>query len=247
MNNDIKLIAEAYDQQMNDMKAALNAPPESRDSGAVLLDDEGHYFEWWKDVHGYILGTIYDKNDDFVTDEIDIDYYEPQQKPEWNDVVRAKGLRSLKTHKANERWQSDEFKGNIVTTIEELKALPEKTIIWYPPHDMEFGMHSTRNALLTYLEDPESGNDHIGFLKMGPKAQRAMRQASKETGSIFDEGVDDHYLQVPILTPFNEPEDGDIPKIIEFADHMKAKGWGFAAVPYSTTTAPEIRDKWSFD
>ncbi len=72
-------LSESYDQQMNDMKAALNAPRESRDSGAVLLDDEGHYFEWWKDVvnktatadaHETIQGTIYDKNDDFVTNTL---------------------------------------------------------------------------------------------------------------------------------------------------------------------------------
>ena len=72
-----------------------------------------------------------------------------------------------------------------------------------------------------------------------------MHQASKETGGIFGDWEDDNMF--PVLRPFNEPEDGDIPKIMEFADHMKAKGWGFAAVPYSGQRAPEIRDKWAFD
>jgi hypothetical protein len=99
MNNDIKLIAEAYDQQMNDMKAALSAPPEARDSGAVLLDD-GYYFEWWKNNQGKIYGTIYDENDDFVTDEIAV------MGTLGDADVRAIGLRSLSLHGNHNRLRT---------------------------------------------------------------------------------------------------------------------------------------------
>ena len=99
MNNDIKLIAEVYDQQMNDMKAALNAPRESRDSGAVLLDD-GFYFEWWKDAQGKIYGTIYDKNDDALTDTYH--WSDLAKLGAREDDVRFKDLPALKMHKAEQ-------------------------------------------------------------------------------------------------------------------------------------------------
>jgi len=99
-------LSESFDQQMNDMKAALNAPPESRDSGAVLLD-QGYYFEWWKDVQGDMRGTIYDKNDDLVTPMhhslrgILADKWGglPSTAPSGSaEVARTIGLHSLKAH-----------------------------------------------------------------------------------------------------------------------------------------------------
>jgi hypothetical protein len=91
-------LSESFDQQMNDMKAALNAPPESKDSGSALLD-QGYYFEWWKDVQGNMSGTIYDKNDDVVTDEV-IDEVTSSSSGNWDsaEVARAIGLHSLKRH-----------------------------------------------------------------------------------------------------------------------------------------------------
>ena len=230
MNNDIKLIAEAYDQQMNDMKAALNAPRESRDSGSVLLDDEGHYFEWWKDAHGplFLRGTIYDKNDDIVTDE-------RSGNDEIHISMKEVGKYSLAALvRAAVEWSTWFNSDHHVTTIDELKVLPQKTIVLYPEHGSSFGSYLTRDALLIFLEESS------GF--EGPRTRKAILKAAKETGGEPQQSAfllsdiplpakEEEEIALPILVHPTIQSEDDYPALIDFITHMQQNGWNIVSAP----------------
>jgi len=239
MHSDIKLIQEAYDQQIHDMMATMAAPVDSVDSGSVPLSD-GYYFLWNKNNKEFYNGVIYDRNDKEVTDDID-SFISGDKTPQ------TVGEHSLRNHLITTKLET--FKTQAVTTIAHLEALPEKTIIWYPEHGTSFGTYTTRDALLVYLDSSAfEDTTKIKSWVMDKESRNALQQAAKLTGGSLDpSGNINAEDLIPALIPATVTDDGDIEGIIKFADDLKSKGWGFVVVPYRSHIAPEIRKKWAFD
>jgi hypothetical protein len=148
---------------------AFGIPPK-----VLTKSEEEIEYKWlitFKDGGVSSVGTfIYPRIGDSVEDNIywvvggyDPDTYNFQIKKyikdkggkllrESNKLAALKGL--IETQKVTDA----KTKAPVIQTVEELKNLPDKSIIWYPEHDMELGTCITKDILLDYINYQQKHN-----------------------------------------------------------------------------------------
>lgn len=68
-----------------------------------------------------------------------------------------------------------------VVTVEDLKKIPEKSIIWYPAHSDDFGGFMTKRCLVKWIQE----NPDLG----APGQHSRIGKASKELVEMMDEDI----------------------------------------------------------
>ena len=134
-----------------------------------------------------------------------------------------------------------------ITKVEELKALPEKSIIWYPEHSDSMGSFLTRNALLTYLnQDIWEDERHEPVLsdEFNHIVQKDVARFSNPKWPHLqaEEGA-------PIIT-IAYGNGNDKMEMSLFIEALKRAGYRFFTVDYVSPNDSDprnIRSKWNFD
>lgn len=141
-----------------------------------------------------------------------------------------------------------------IETLDQLEALPNKSILWYPCHDVDHAGFMTDDALLYFIED----GTHLEIDGLYPapflskRTRKAMSKAIKDLQGPGYTLTDNGEFNLPVIDVTSEELDLDSsgynPELNAFCKFAKSKGYNFYWVPYASGIGPrDIRKFWSFD
>lgn len=147
----------------------------------------------------------------------------------------------------------------VIKTVEELKSIPDKSIVWYPAHSDDFGGCLTGRALKQHI------NDHYGHCHPDVVSPQLIKIIKEDVAELGTNCPTLQFIECEFSLPLMEVcddvieyDDADdlvfdsnsVQQLIAFIKTAVDKGYKFYWVPYeggNQNDIEAIRSYWIFD